>query len=79
MFVDYAMSVYIVLVGLAMTQTKQCLAEFRVSNIDGAQFFSNVVHEADGWARLEICFFVMACDFEILRKISSSAISERSF
>ena len=44
-----------------------------MSNIDGAQFFYNVVFESYDWAWLDIGFFVMACDFEILRKISSSA------
>ena len=66
------MRTYIVL-DLHWPRQNNALAEFRVSNIDGARFFYNEVREADDWARLEIRFIKKACDFEILRKLSSSA------
>ena len=72
LFVDHALSAYIVL-GLHWPRQNNALAELRVSNIEGAQFFYNVVYEADDWAQLEIHFCVIARDFEIFRIISSSA------
>ena len=66
------MSAHIVL-DLDRPRQNNALAELRVSNIDGAQFFYNVVYEADDWAQLEIHFCVIARDFEIFRIISSSA------